>query len=62
MVKKCPVYLHVSWLGTLSVEFKNKIKTSVEKYFFAVDIFTLHLVLSNVVYNFLCHATVIVGM
>ena len=71
MVKKCPVYLHLPWLGTPSVGFENKIKVSVEKCFFAIEqrvIFTsLPLLsaikkdvlpaslLSNIVYNFLCH-------
>ena len=70
MVKKCPVYLHLPWLGTPSVGLENKIKASVEKCFFAEErvIFTScpllpaikkdmlpALLLSNVVYNFLCH-------
>ena len=36
-VKKCPVYLHLPWLGTLSVGLENKIKASVEKCFFPVE-------------------------
>ena len=36
-VKKCPVYLHLPWLGTPSVGLKNKIKASAEKCFFAVE-------------------------
>ena len=36
-VKKCPVYLHLPCLETPSVGFKNKIKASVEKCFFAVE-------------------------
>ena len=71
MVKKCPVNLHLFWLGTPSVGLENKIKASVEKCFFAVEqcaIFTScpflpaikkdvlpASLLSNVVYNFLCH-------
>ena len=27
-VRKCPVYLHLLWLGTFSVRFENKIKAS----------------------------------
>ena len=37
MVKKCPVYLHLPWLGTPSVGLENKIKASVKKCFFAVE-------------------------
>ena len=71
VVKKCPVYLYLPWLGTPLVRLENKIKDSVEKCFFAVKqrvIFTScpflsaikkdvlpALLLSNVVYNFLCH-------
>ena len=29
-VRKCPVYLHLPWLGTFSVRLENKIKASVE--------------------------------
>ena len=36
-VKKCPVYLHLPWLGTLSNGLENKIKASVEKCFLAVE-------------------------
>ena len=36
-VKKCPVYLHLLWLGAPSVGVENKIKASVEKRFFAVE-------------------------
>ena len=70
-MKKCPVYLHLFWLGTPSVELENKIKPSVKKCFFAIEqhvIFTSRphlpaikkdvlpaLFLSNVVYNFSCH-------
>ena len=36
-VKKCPVYLHLPWLGTPSVRHESKIKASVEKCFFAVE-------------------------
>ena len=35
-MKKCPVYLHLPWLGTPSVGLENKIKANVEKCFFAV--------------------------
>ena len=70
-VQKCPDYLHLSWLGTPSVGFENKIKASVEKSFFTVEqrvMFTSRPLLplikkdvlpvslvSNVVYNFLCY-------
>ena len=70
-MKKCPVYLHLPWLGTFSVGLENKSKANVEKSIFAVEqrvIFTSRpllpaikknalpaLLLSNVVYNFLCH-------
>ena len=69
-VRKCPVYLHLSWLGTPLVDLENKIKASVEKCFFAVEQrvnFTSHpllpaikkdmlpaSLLSNVVCNFSC--------
>ena len=69
-MKKCPVYLHLSCLGTPSVRHENKIKASAEKCFFAVEqrvIFAsrpllpaikkdvlLLWLLSNVVYNFSC--------
>ena len=70
-VKKFLVYVHLSWLKTPLVGLENKIKTIVEKCFFAVKqhvIFTSHpllpaikkdvlpaSLLSNVVYNFSCH-------
>ena len=36
-VKKCPVYLHLPWLGTPYVRLESKTKASVEKSFFAVE-------------------------
>ena len=37
LLKKCPVYLHLPRMITSSVIHKSKIKTSVEKCFFAVE-------------------------
>ena len=37
-VKKCSVYIYLPWLGIPSVGLENKIKTSVEKCFFVLDI------------------------
>ena len=70
-MKKCLVYLYLPWLGTLLVRYESNIKASVEKYFFALKqrvIFTSFLLLpaikkvvlpalllSNLVYNFLCY-------
>ena len=70
-VKICFVYLHLPWLETPSVRHESKIKVNVEKCLFAVKqrvIFTSlpffpaikkdmlpASLLSNVVYNFLCH-------
>ena len=71
MVKKCPVFLHLSWLRTPLVRIENKTKASLEKCFFAVEqrvIFTScpllpaigngllpASLLSNVVCGFSCH-------
>ena len=69
--KKCPVYLHLPWLGNVSTSFKTQIKTAVKCYFFAVElriVYTTRQLLSatnkdmlpashhsNVVYRFLRH-------
>ena len=70
-MKKCSIYLYLPWLETPSVRLENKIKTSVEKCFSAVEqrvIFTSRLLLpaikkdmlpasllSNLVYNVSFH-------
>ena len=69
-MKKCPVYLHLPWLGTPSVRHESKIKARVKKCFFAVEqrvIFTSQPLLPAIkkdmwpasllsnVYNFSCH-------
>ena len=52
-VKKCPVYLHLTWLGSPSVGLENKIKARVKKCFFAVEhvIFTSRPLLSAIKKN-----------
>ena len=64
-VKKCPVYLHLPWLGTPYVRLESKTKASVEKSFFAVEPrvgFTPCIIFPAnkrtcflLVYNFSCH-------
>ena len=69
--KKCPVYLHLSWLGNVSMRYERQIKTAVKRCYFAVEpriVYTTRLLLpaaqkdvlpalyqSNIVYQFLCH-------
>ena len=70
-VKKCPVYLHIPWIGNISMKFKKQITSAVKCCFFSVEpcvIFNTRQLLpaikkdvlpshhhSNVIYQFLCH-------
>ena len=69
--KKCPVYLHLPWLGNVSMRYEMQIKTAVKCCYFAVEpciVYTTRQLLpaakkdvlpafhqSNIVYQFLCH-------
>ena len=69
--KKCPVYLHLPWLGNVSMRYEMQIKTAVKRCYFAVKpciVYTTRQILpaakkdvlpafyqSNIVYQFLCH-------
>ena len=69
--KKCPVYLHLSWLGNVSMRYEMHIKTAVKRCYFAVEpciVYTTRRLppvakkdalttfhQSNIVYQFLCH-------
>ena len=35
--KKCPVYLHLPWLGNVSMRYEMQIKTAVKRCYFAVE-------------------------
>ena len=35
--KKCPVYLHLPWLGNVSIRYEMQIKTAVKRCYFAVE-------------------------
>ena len=35
--KKCPVYLHLPWLGNISIRCEMQIKTAVKRCYFAVE-------------------------
>ena len=68
--KKCPVYLHLPWLGKVSMRYEMQIKTAVKRCYFAVEpciVYTTRQLLpaakkdvlpafhqSNIVYQFLC--------
>ena len=68
--KKCPVYLHLHWLGNVSMRYEMQIKTAVKRCYFAVKpciVYTTRQLLpeakknvlpashrSNIVYQFLC--------
>ena len=70
-VKKCPVYLHIPWIGSVSMKFEKQITSAVKRCFFSVEprvIFNTRQLLpaikkdvlpshhhSNVIYQFLCH-------
>ena len=69
--KKCPVYLHLPWLGNVSIWYEMQIKTAVKRCYFAVEsciVYTTRQLLleakkdvlpvlhqSNVIYQILCH-------
>ena len=69
--KKCPVYLHLPWMGNVSLRYEMQIKTAVKSCYFAVEpciVYTTRQLLpvakkgvlpafhqSNIVYQFLCH-------
>ena len=69
--KKCAVYIHLPWLGSVSTRYEMRIKTAVKRCYFAVKpciVYTTRQLLpvakrdvppafhqSNIVYQFLCH-------
>ena len=69
--KKCPVYLRLSWLGSVSTRFKKQVKSAVKQCFFAMEPRVAYstnellsatnkdvlpaLQKSNVIYQFSCH-------
>lgn len=69
--RKCPVYLHLPWLGSVSARYEKQIKTCVQHCYFAVEprvVFTTKPILpatkkdvlpaslqSNLIYQFSCH-------
>ena len=69
--KKYPVYLHLPWLGNVSMRYKMQIKTALKRCYFAVEpciVYTTRQLLpvakkdvlpafhqSSIVYQFLCH-------
>ena len=70
-MEKCPVYLHISWIGNVSMKFEKYITSAVKRCFFSVEprvIFTTRQLLPttkkdvlpsnhhrNVIYQFVCH-------
>ena len=70
-VEKCPVYLHIPWIGNVSMKFEKQITFAVKHCFFSVElrvIFNTRQLLpvtkkdvlpshhhSNVIYQFMCH-------
>jgi len=70
-VKKCPVYLHIPWIGNVSMKFEKQITSAMKRCFFSVDprvVFTTRQLLratkkdvrpshhqNNVIYQFVCH-------
>ena len=70
-LEKCPVYLHIPWIGNVSMKFEKQITSAVKRCFFSVEprvIFTTRQLLpatkkdvlpshyhSNVIYQFVCH-------
>ena len=70
-MKKCPVYLHISWIGNVSMKFEKQITSAVKRCFFSVEprvVFTTRQLLpatkkdvllyhhqNNVIYQFVCH-------
>ena len=70
-VTKCPVYLHIPWIGDVSTKFEKQITSAVKRCFFSVQprvVFTTRQLLpatkkdvlpshqhSNLIYQFKCH-------
>ena len=70
-VEKCPVYLHIPWIGNVSIKFEKQITSAMKLCFFSVEprvIFNTRQFLpaikkdvlpshhhSNVIYQFVCH-------
>ena len=70
-VEKCPVYLHIPWIGNVSMKFEKQITSAVKCCYFSVEprvIFNTRQLLpaikkdvlpshyhSNVIYQFVCH-------
>ena len=70
-LKKCLAYLHLPWLGNVSMRYEMQIKTAVKRWYFAVEpriVYTARQLLpaaqkdvlpaspeSNIVHQFLCH-------
>jgi len=70
-VKKCPVYLHIPWIGNISTRFEKQITSAVKRCFFSVEphvVFMTRQLLpaakkdvlpshhqNNVIYQFVCH-------
>ena len=70
-IEKCPVYLHIPWIGNVSMKFEKQITSAVKRCFFSVKprvIFNTRQLLpaikkdvlpshhhSNVIYQFVCH-------
>jgi len=70
-VKKCPVYLHIPWIGNVSMKFEKQITSALKRCFFSVEpraVFTTRQLLpatkkdvlpshhqNNVIYQFVCH-------
>ena len=36
-VEKCPVYLHIPWIGNVSMKFEKQITSAVKRCFFSVE-------------------------
>ena len=61
--KKCPVYLHLPWLGAISTRFEKQVASAVQRCYFSVEpsvVFTTRKLLpasqqSNIVHEFSCH-------
>ena len=69
--KKCPVYLHLPWLGNVSMRYQMQMKTAVKRCYFAVEPAIFYIAKQllpaaqkdvlpashqrNIVYQFLCH-------
>jgi len=70
-VKKCPVYLHIPWIGNISTKFEKQLTSAVKRCLFSVEprvVFTTRQLLpatkkdvlpshhqNNVIYQFVCH-------